>query len=348
MGKCQSQESTRDYGVPKEVAEAVQPPTETSAAVEEPAAVLNAQVPAETSATVEEPVEESVVVNTPCITKQTLLEMPENAIELDENEQINIFSKLLVKNLIKLESTAVKPVAQPVAEPVAQPVAEPAVAEPVAEPAAESPAESAEPAAQQDEREEDEELEVKTQAETVIKQVIQEGCQKITAEKDEREEDMEISSQAVAVVTQVIQEGRQKIAGQTNVPFVIEAQVPDAAAVVTDENVEVHHLGEGEAQSLVIADEKIGVPPAGEGEAQASDAALVIADEKVEVNLPADNNLTDATNMTEVKVNSDPCPKCKGTGKTNLMGGARGLSFMKRQCKHCSSGTAAQAAKAGA
>merc|ERR1712118_61992 len=48
----------------------------------------------------------AVVTAESCITKQSLMEMPENAVDLDENEQINIFSKLLVKNLIVQECTA--------------------------------------------------------------------------------------------------------------------------------------------------------------------------------------------------------------------------------------------------
>jgi hypothetical protein len=259
MGKCQSQPSARDYAVSDEVAVAAQPSAETSTKVEEPA----------------------VANEKPCVTKQTLLEMPENAVELDENEQIKIFSQLLVKNLIVQESAA----------------------------------------AEQDEKEE--EMEIKSQALTVIKQVIQEGCNLLEEEMEIKsqahavvkhviqagcnllEEEMEIESQALTVVKQVIHEGCQKIAGQPNVPMVIEtdAQVLDDVVVKPDENIEE-------------------VKPSG----------------------PIMNDM----NITEAKVVATPCPKCKGTGKTNLMGGARGPSFIKRQCKYCSSATAAPTAKGGA
>lgn len=92
MGKCQSQESARDFAIPDELAVA-----------EEPAAAAAAEVSTAVEEAAVETEELSVAAEKRCVTKQSLSEMPENVMDLDEIEQINIFSKLLVKNLIAQE-----------------------------------------------------------------------------------------------------------------------------------------------------------------------------------------------------------------------------------------------------
>jgi len=416
MGKCQSQESARDYAASDKSAVAAQPlqsVTKQSHAI----------------------VEEAVAIEKPSVTKQTLPEMPENAIELDENEQSQISSQLPVENPAAQESaasqqdekeeemeiksqalTVIKQVIQEGCQKIAvQPnvptviETEPQVLDDVVvvpdekveevkpsgedipilndmniteasardyaasdettvatQPSAktfaivEQPSvaveklsiteqtllEMPEHAIELDENEHinifskllvknlivntcivqesvaqeldvidrDEEVEIKSQAVAVIKQVIQEGCQEIAGQSnvpvvvDEKEDDMEIKSQALAVIEQLIQEGCQKIAGQPNVALVVETKAQDSDDVVV--------IPDGGVEEVELAGKDI----------------------------PITNDM----NVTESKAVAAPCPKCKGTGKINLMGGARGLSFMKRQCKYCSSGTAAQAAKGGA
>merc|ERR1712146_613040 len=78
-------------------------------------------------------------------------------------------------------------------------------------------------------------------------------------------------------------------------------------------------------------------------EVLASDDAAVNTDAKVaEAKLASDDAEAKTANVDAQLKNGEvdaPCPKCKGTGKTNMMGGTRGFSFMKRQCKYCSSET---------
>merc|ERR1711865_623812 len=146
------------------------------------------------------------------------------------------------------------------------------------------------------------------------KNLIVQEC--AAAEQVEKEEEIEIKSQAMAVLKQVIQEECKKMDDaeeQTNVAPILEE------AVV-------------------------------EGVAQACNDVPAKTDEKVEEeevkpsseDLPIKND----ENITEAKAVAAACSKCKGTGKTNMIGGARGFSFMKRQCKFCSSETTTQAAKA--
>jgi len=122
-----------------------------------------------------------------------------------------------------------------------------------------------------------------------------------------------VKSQALAVLKQVIQEECKKIddaeADQTNVAPV-EEEVPVESKAPTSNDVPPTNI------------EKVNE------EKTSGDDAPVKKDEATAI--------------------ETPCPKCKGAGKTNMMGGTRGFSFMKRQCKSCAAGTAAQAAKAGA
>lgn len=111
-------------------------------------------------------------------------------------------------------------------------------------------------------------------------------------------------------------------------------------AVELDENEQINIFSKLLVKNLIVhvVEESAAAEPG------QTHVPLVADEATVEAEIPIVND----ENITEAKAVAAPCPKCKGTGKTNLMGGARGLSFMKRQCKYCSSGTAAQAAKAGA
>jgi len=237
MGKCQSQESARDYApdqLPVVEEPTSSPAAEASLAVEEPVAPLDIQAAADK----------------PCITKQSLNEMPANAADLEENEQISIFSNLLVKNLIVQECAI----------------------------------------ADQDEK--DEEIEIKAKAMAVLHQVIWEECKKM--------------DDAEAVV------------GTAEQTHVEEVQVSDDIAVKADAKV---------AELKTISE----------------DAQLEKNADVVEAKM---SSLDDPTKNEETAC--DSCAKCKGTGKTNMMGGTRGFSFMKRQCKYCSPETISKVAKAGA
>ena len=228
MGKCQSQESARDCA-PDQLPVIDEPVATSVSKAEESVA----------------PLAGSAAMRS-CITKQTLSEMPADSVDLDEEEQVNAFSKLLVKNLL---------------------VQECAVA---------------------DQEEKDEEIEVKAQAMTVLVKVIQQECQKM--------DDEEAVLEHEKVAEESKPSGEEVLSNDQNV---VEDKVEEVA-LKNIENVT---------------------------EAKVSNAdALVKNDETVAI----------------------PCTKCKGTGKTNKMGGTRGFSFMKSRFTQCSSETQVLAAKAGA
>merc|ERR1712086_225776 len=107
-------------------------------------------------------------------------------------------------------------------------------------------------------------------------------------------------------------------------------------------------------EEAVPEHEKVAEESKPSGEEILSNDQNLVEDKVDEVALKNIENVTEAkVSNADALVKNDetvavPCTKCKGTGKTNKLGGTRGFSFMKSRCTQCSSETQKLAAKAGA